>query len=129
MPRFSEATTDFEEAIAAFNTSPIDTPEALEFAEDRLRELRRAFDRWSPIVDEVVDRDVQGTPSVELLAWRDAAGEWITAQEAITEAMLECDYTRACLERTQARHTPGVMAATQRAQEAKRRFVAAVPDE
>lgn len=129
MPRFTAASADFEQAVQSFNNSPIDTPAALKLADERLRELRRAFDEWSLLVDEVTNADIKGTPKAELRAWRDAAEEWIAAQEAITRAMLACDYEVACIGTAQARHTPVVVAATARAQEAKRRFVAAVPDE
>lgn len=129
MGRFNSASGDFEEAVQAFGTSPTATLAALELADDRLRELRRAYDKWSILVDDVIDASIEGTPRAELRAWRDAAGDWIEAQEAITAAMVACDHALACLERAQSRHTPVVVAATTRAQEAKRRFVAAVPDE
>lgn len=129
MGNFSQASAEFETAVQRFNASPTDGSDALTIAERRLRELRDAFDAWSPVVDEILDADIKGTPKPELRAWRDAAEEWIEAQEAITAAMVACDYELTCLERAQARQTPAVVAATMEAQEAKRRFVAAVPDE
>lgn len=126
MPRFQEASVRFEEAMAAFNKSPTRGRDALDLAEQRLEELRAAFDAWSPLVDEVIRRRVRGTPIAELQAWRDAAEDWIEAQERIIFAVVDCGGDAACTERAQERHTPGVVTATLEGQEAKREFIAAV---